>query len=107
MGGRLTFRAVSFGMSAFFWHTIVVLEFVLRLRIAYRITPKRERRRNAWWVIMPHLVYAFLVGAGIAWGWAREGFTLVVWANALWASAYLAVFLPFVAAGLPWRDPAG
>jgi hypothetical protein len=45
-------------------------------------------------------VYAFVLGVALAWALNREGTSLFVCANALWAFAYLALFAPFVGAAL-------
>jgi cellulose synthase (UDP-forming) len=99
-GGALTYRSVSFSLSSFHIQLAAVASAVCRHRGRFVVTPKRQGIRRSIWAVAPHWMYAFVLGAALAWAINREGASLFVCANALWALAYVAMFAPFIEAAL-------
>jgi len=99
--GAFTFRALSFTIGSFAIYVRALIEVAAGLRSRFAVTPKRRSQGNGLHVVLPHLIYSMLAGAGIASALVREGPTIPVLASAAWAVAFQVLFIPFVAAALP------
>jgi len=99
-----TFRALSFSLGSFtiylkaLWHTII------RRKNSFAVTSKKRVAGNHGHLVAPHIMYIFLVVAGIAWGVLREGWSASMMSNIAWTFIYIAAFVPFILAAFE-REP--
>lgn len=99
-----TFRALAFAVSAWPIQLKALAAVIVNQKTAFSVTSKRRISGNFVRLVIPHLLYITLVGAGIAVALVREGLDTSVITNAAWALLYVATSTLFIREAIPsWR----
>ncbi len=100
----LTFRAISFSQSSFVLQLQALFGVLTGQKMAFAVTPKQAQTGNFLKLAYPHLIYIFLIIAGAAFAYLREGLSPSLFTNLAWALFNTMLFIPFIYAAYPWKN---
>ena len=101
-----TFRALSFSLSSFPIHLKAVFQILTGKKSGFVVTSKKALSGNHGYLSLPHITYVAVVIGGVVVGVMREGFSPSLLSNLAWATVYIAIFMPFIAASFYKAKPA-
>lgn len=101
-----TFSSLGFSMGAFNIHLRALASAATFRKSAFGITNKYRQNGNFLPLVKWHIAYVGLAALGIPFAFMREGLSASLINNTAWAVLNVIVFLPFIRAALPHREPA-
>lgn len=101
-----SFKSLAFSMAGFNIHISAIFAGLLGRKSGFSVTSKRQLSGNFLNLVIPHILYAVIVGVGLVIALTRDGMTASVMSNAAWAILNVAVFAEFIGAALPQDESA-
>ncbi len=96
--GRLTFRAISFSQSAWTLQLKAIKSAFLNQKMAFVVTPKKQKSGNFLFLAYPHFFYIFLMSVSTVFAVVTRGVDASIISNVAWGLFNIILFLPFLKA---------